>query len=268
MTPLDFVTSSNWTSAKVIQFLEVGRRLLPRSLPFSRLILSHLSPTHTALRSPLPRLSTWTPHQRLPGLTPEDHTAFHDPDSPLTTRLAVLRRLVDHTEQNQVLRMVLMGPPCAGKTSFMRAGFGEGAVEEEGEEGRTQGLTIRLLRVEREVEEEEEEEAKNKDQQESLPPMWVVWNDFGGHEQYYSIQAEFLSSDCVMVMTLNLKKAKDDMEASIDEMERWLDGVACTLEPGSSSAFVILGTHLDEVRRGCFGLDAVSSPLFMSFENR
>ena len=51
-------------------------------------------------------------------------------------------------------------------------------------------------------------------------------------------------------MTLNLKKAEDDMEASIDEMERWLDGVACTLERGSSSGLVILGTHLDEVRGG------------------
>ena len=149
--------------------------------------------------------------------------------------------------------MVLMGPPCAGKTSFMRAGFGEGAVEEEGEEGRTQGLTIRLLRVERELrgggEEEEEEEAKEEDGDDSSPPMWVVWNDFGGHEQYYSIQTEFLSSDCVMVMTLNLKKAKDDIGGNIDEMERWLDGVACTLGRDSSAALVILGTHLDEVRR-------------------
>ena len=189
-----------------------------------------------------PRLASWTPHHSLSGLTPQDHAAFHDPDSPLATRLTILRFIADHTE-NQVLRLVLMGPPSAGKTSFMRAGFGEGAVEDAGEGGRTQGLTIRLLRVEREV---EEEEAKNKDQQEPLPPMWVVWNDFAGHEQYYSIQAEFLSSDCVMVMTLDLSAAS---RSNIDEMERWLDGVACTLGQDSSAALVILGTHLDEVRR-------------------
>ena len=78
--------------------------------------------------------------------------------------------------------------------------------------------------------------------------MWVVWNDFAGHEQYYSIQSEFLSSDCVMVMTVDLRKVEKDDKGSVEDMERWLDGVACNLGVGASSGFVILGTHLDKVR--------------------
>jgi GTPase SAR1 family protein len=137
---------------------------------------------------------------------------------------------------NLRLRVNMMGFERQGKTSFVRALFGEALPRDC---DRTVGVEIRHMSdVDRGV---SSTGAK-------LPPCEVTLFDFGGHVEYYSLQRSFLVHDCVHVVTVNLA---DITSSDVVVRERALRGVRWWLEAlcarDVGGVVALLGTHLDEV---------------------
>jgi hypothetical protein len=112
--------------------------------------------------------------------------------APLDTVVFVMRMVALELSPNLRLRVNMMGFERQGKTSFVRALFGETLPRDC---DRTVGVEIRHMSdVDRGV---SSTGAK-------LPPCAVTLFDFGGHVEYFSLQRSFLVHDCVHVVTVNL----------------------------------------------------------------
>jgi hypothetical protein len=156
--------------------------------------------------------------------------------APLDNLVFVMRMAALELSANVRLRANMMGFERQGKTSFVRALFGEALPRDC---DRTVGVELRHMSdVDRGV---SSTGAK-------LPPCAVTLFDFGGHVEYYSLQRGFLVRDCVHVVTVNLA---DVASTDGDLRARALRGVRWWLEALSAcdvgGVVALLGTHLDEV---------------------
>ncbi len=173
--------------------------------------------------------------------------------APLDTVVHVMRMAALELSPNLRLRVNMMGFERQGKTSFVRALFGEALPRDC---DRTVGVEIRHMSdVDRGV---SSTGAK-------LPPCAVTLFDFGGHVEYYSLQRSFLVHDCVNVVTVNLADVASSDGGVRDRALRgvgwWLEAL-CAGDVGGVVA--LLGTHLDEVRGLSLSLFAVAVAVFFA----
>ncbi len=183
----------------------------------------------------------FTPGLRITDVSDDLKSSLRD-WAPLDTVVHVMRMAALELSPNLRLRVNMMGFERQGKTSFVRALFGEALPRDC---DRTVGVEIRHMSdVDRGV---SSTGAK-------LPACAVTLFDFGGHVEYYSLQRSFLVHDCVHVVTVNLA---DVASSDAGVRDRALRGVGWWLEAlcaGDVGGVVsLLGTHLDEVGVCSFG---------------
>jgi hypothetical protein len=176
-----------------------------------------------------------TPGLRILGVSDDLKSSLRDV-APLDTVVFVMRRAALELSANLRLRVNMMGFERQGKTSFVRALFGETLPRDC---DRTVGVEIRHMSdVDRGV----------SSTGARLPPCAVTLFDFGGHVEYFSLQCSFLVHDCVHVVTVNLAGvASSDAGVRCRALRgvRWWLEALCTGAAGGVVA--LLGTHLDEV---------------------
>jgi hypothetical protein len=178
----------------------------------------------------------FTPGLRITDVSDDLKSSLRD-EAPLDTVVHVMRMAALELSANLRLRVNMMGFERQGKTSFVRALFGETLPRKC---DRTVGVEIRHMSdVYRGV---SSTGAK-------LPPCAVTLFDFGGHVEYFSLQRSFLVHDCVHVVTVNLADvASSDAsvrDCALHGIGWWLEAL-CSRDVGGVVA--LLGTHLDEVR--------------------
>jgi hypothetical protein len=190
----------------------------------------------------------FTPCLRVTDLSDDLRSSLVD-DAALDTVVFVMRMAALELSTNLRLRVNMMGFERQGKTSFVRALFGETMPRDC---DRTVGVEIRHMSdVDRGV---SSTGAK-------LPPCAVTLFDFGGHVEYFSLQRSFLVHDCVHVVTVNLADvASSDAgvrQRALHGIGWWLEAL-CARDVGGVVA--LLGTHLDEV----WGVEGVSAHCYLS----
>ena len=163
---------------------------------------------------------------------PDAKAVFHAADTPLGTRVDILRQVRVALDPNLLVRVVMAGMSGSGKTSFVNVVVGGAAVEDAGEGGRTQGMDVRMVAV---------PGGASGGGGDVRQDFHAVLMDFGGHNEYYAIQAGFLSSNCVVVLTVDLSRGGEA------EMKLWLESLLCSIGRGGQCGVVLLGTHLDKV---------------------
>ena len=178
-------------------------------------------------------MAWWTasPDHHLRGVPDSDCDVLFHPESPLSVRLPILRAVAVFNSTNLSIRLMVMGMSGAGKTSFLQRLFGEGVVAAAGEAGRTQGLSIRQLTLERGG---------------GLPSVSAIFTDFAGQQQYYTTTSAFLAADCVIVLTQDLYRLSRQPAAVLAEVEAFLECIWDSAS-GPSCCIVLLGTHMDKV---------------------
>jgi hypothetical protein len=194
----------------------------------------------------------FTPGLRILGVSDDLKSSLRDVAT-LSTVVFMMRMAALELSANLRLRVNMMGFERQGKTSFVRALFGEALPRDC---DRTVGVEIRHMSdVDRGV---SSTGAK-------LPPCAVTLFDFGGHVEYYSLQRSFLVHDCVNVVTVNLADVASSDGGVRDRALRgvgwWLEAL-CAGDVGGVVA--LLGTHLDEVRGLSLSLFAVAVAVFFA----
>ena len=86
-----------------------------------------------------------------------------------------------------------------------------------------------------------------KDGERRLPPVTVSVLDFGGHVEYASMQAAFLTSGCVAVLTMSVRRVLETPGQCHAEVQSWVASVASRLDSLLDVTFCVMGTHVDEV---------------------
>ena len=170
-----------------------------------------------------------------PSVSPDMYDKLFHPDSPGKDRLSVLRFIARHHQTNLTVRCVMAGMTGVGKTTFVACAMkGSGASTEAGEAGRTQGLDVSHQRLDRGT------DAVSGDR---LPMCSIVWQDFGGHSEYWALEGSFLRSTCIVMVCVDLLGVRDDKASTLEGLGLWLDGIGEKVdwEGGSSVGVVVVG---------------------------
>ena len=172
-------------------------------------------------------------------LTDEQCATFTNPDTPADDVLDLLRCVALKYQPNTTLRVLMTGLTQSGKTSFVSRTRGGDVFGLPGDESsRTQGVDLSTVDV---------------PIPDTSPPRkaQLVLFDFGGHFEYWPIRAQFLSQDCVVAVTFNMKTLlSGSTDGAFEEVMLWVEAVEGSLGGGSTVGVVLLGTHLDVVKKG------------------
>ena len=196
----------------------------------------------------------WSEEHGLQGFSFDQKEALVDPATDGKQRLELLRAIALQYQPNLTLKVVLVGRTGAGKTSFINTLNGGGRVVHAGEAGRTLGVSISVLDVNR---------GKDATSGVDLPSATAVVFDQGGQWEYLPVQKQLLTSDSIVVVTVSMADLmstdKTKKAAAWQSMTRWLEALRTSstvagAAGGSTSrhfGVVVLATHMDEVRDAC-----------------
>ena len=194
--------------------------------------------------------SAWRrPTLTCPDLTEDERAKFVSPKTPAEHVLHLLRRVGMKRQPNTTLRVLMTGLTQSGKTSFVTRAHKYGSVSglPGDESSRTQGVDLSTVDV----------PIPDTD-----PPRdaQLVLFDFGGHFEYWPIRAQFLSQDCVVAVTFNMKTLlSGSTNKAFEEVMLWVEAVEGSLGGGSTVGVVLLGTHLDSLKTDWDAANASSS---------
>ena len=182
--------------------------------------------------------STTPPTLVCEDLTDEQCATFTNPDTPAEDVMNLLRYVALHHQPNTTLRVLMTGLTQSGKTSFVTRAHKYGSVSglPGDESSRTQGVDLSTVDVPIPG---------------TSPPRnaQLVLFDFGGHFEYWPIRAQFLSQDCVVAVTFNMKTLlSGSTNKAFEEVMLWVEAVEGSLGGGSTVGVVLLGTHLDSLK--------------------
>ena len=190
-----------------------------------------------------PVIEAWRVDDKPPRTTtPDMKDKLFNPNSSFKDRLSVLRYIARFYQTNLVVRCVMAGMTGVGKSTFVKCSVTKrGARIKPGESGRTQGLEVAHHRVDR---------GKDVTTGFPLPTCSVIFQDFGGHTEYWALQGGFLRSTCIVFLCVDLVRVRDDGVAALEEAGVWLDGVWEEVVGDGrygTAGVVIVGTKADLV---------------------